>query len=71
MFPGLDLYYTDVPQHLTPAGEELDCLHRDLSVDVCSVCCILDDGKQDNELSWQSFIAIEGFSTAEDLEWIT
>ena len=30
MFPGLDLYCTDLPQHLKTAGEDLDDLDRDL-----------------------------------------
>ena len=31
MFLGLDLYCTDLPQHLTTAGEDLDDLDRGLS----------------------------------------
>ena len=37
MFPGLDLYYADPAQHLEAAGEELDDLDHDLSVDDLSV----------------------------------
>ena len=33
MFPGLDLYYADPAKPLTTAGEELDYLDYDLSVD--------------------------------------
>ena len=39
MFPGLGLYCTDPVQHLTAAGEVLDDLDHDLSVDdLVDVC---------------------------------